>query len=485
MAPSVSIVWFQKDLRLDDNRALYAASQRGAVLPVFVWSPETEGEWPSGAASRWWLHHSVIELSKNLVACGSRLVIARGEPSTTLIDLAKETHATAVFWNQRYEPDCRDLQNRVANDVRAAGIQAEGFHGSVLFGPDEVRTGQGGPFKVFTPFWKACLSLPSPLGPLPPPRTLAPPSVWPHSIEPRELRLLPQKDWAGGIEETWRPGENGALETLEKFLSGPVSTYAVDRNRPDMSGTSRLSPYLHFGEISPRRVWHEATRLVRRDGRKDASTGAESFLRELGWREFAHHLLCHFPHTAREPLRPEFSLLQWRDDPAGLDAWRKGRTGYPMVDAGMRELWATGWMHNRVRMIAASFLVKDLLVHWMEGARWFWDTLVDADLANNTLGWQWTAGCGADAAPFFRIFNPTIQGKKFDPDGKYVRRWVPEIRELPTRWIHKPWEAPADALEKAGVRLGKTYPLPIVDHFAARDRALDALAAIQKKGATR
>jgi len=309
--------------------------------------------------------------------------------------------------------------------------------------------------------------------------------VWPHSVDPQDLGLLPGQDRAGGIDKAWRPGENGALVTLQKFLTGPIANYAVDRNRPDMTGTSRLSPHLHFGEVSPRRVWYETTKLVRGGGRNDASAGAESFLRELGWREFAHHLLYHFPHTAREPLRPEFSLLQWRDDPAGLDAWRRGRTGYPIVDAGMRELWATGWMHNRVRMVAASFLVKDLLVHWMEGARWFWDTLVDADLANNTLGWQWTAGCGADAAPFFRVFNPAMQGEKFDPDGEYVRRWVPEIRELPTRWIHKPWEAPADALEKAGVRLGKTYPFPIVDHFAARDRALGALAATKTKGVTR
>jgi deoxyribodipyrimidine photo-lyase len=296
---------------------------------------------------------------------------------------------------------------------------------------------------------------------------------------------VPRTDWTAGIRKAWRPGEKGALDSLSVFLSGAVSAYASHRDRPDVAGTSRLSPHLHFGELSPRRVWHETMRTTGSVAMKNGARGAEAFIRQLGWREFAHHLLHHFPHTPGDPLRPEFSCFPWRADTAALEAWRKGMTGYPIVDAGMRELWETGWMHNRVRMVVASFLVKDLLVHWIEGARWFWDTLVDADLANNTLGRQWTAGCGADAAPFFRVFNPVMQGEKFDPDGAYVRRWVPEIGGLPARWIHKPWLAPPEELRKAGIELGASYPLPIADHFAARDRALEAFAAMQEKKSRR
>ena len=483
MTRPVSIVWFRRDLRVEDNPALQAASKRGAVVPAYVADASADGsgdDWRPGAASRWWLHHSLTALSETLESVGSPLVIAAGEPANALGRLAREAGATAVYWNKRYEPAERSAEERVAKALRAAGIETTGFHGSLLFDPDSLRTGAGEPYKVFTAFWKACLALPSPLGPAPPPRGLESPAVRPRSLNIGELELLSRVDRAAGFRGRWRPGETNARDSLGAFLSGAVESYATGRDRPDLRGTSRLSPHLHFGELSPRRVWHDSMRTIDRGGAKDPTMGAETFLKEVGWREFAHHLLYHYPHTVTAPLRPEFASFPWRQDQECLEAWRRGTTGYPIVDAGMRELWTSGWMHNRVRMVAASFLVKDLLIHWLEGARWFWDTLVDADLPNNTLGWQWTAGCGADAAPFFRVFNPVMQGEKFDPDGDYVRRWVPELGKLPPKWIHRPWQAPSDALDGAGIRLGETYPLPIVDHFAARDRALEAFAAIQK-----
>jgi len=468
-------------LRLDDNPALQAALKRGAVLPVYVWAPETENRWLPGAASRWWLHHSLERLAASLEHLRSRLVIIRGDPASALALTARETGAASVLWNRRYEPEEAAVEQRVSRALADAGIRGESFAGSLLFDPDGVRTTQGQPFKVFTPFWRACLALVAPPGSLPAPRELPAPDSWPPSLPLGELGLSPRIDWAEGIRDAWAPGEAGAVAALDEFLARSADSYASGRNRPDTRGTSRLSPHLHFGEISPRRVWHDTLRHAGPDDRSGAKRGADEFLRQMGWREFAYHLLRHQPHTPESPLRPEFADFPWREDPGALDAWREGRIGYPFVDAGMRELWTTGWMHNRVRMVVASFLIKDLLIDWREGAKWFWDTLVDADLANNTLGWQWVAGCGADAAPFFRIFNPVLQGEKFDPGGAYVRRWVPELRSLPDRWIHRPWEAPGSVIERAGVVLGKTYPRPIVDHAFARDRALDSLALLRKK----
>jgi deoxyribodipyrimidine photo-lyase len=359
-------------------------------------------------------------------------------------------------------------------------VKTRQFNGSLLFSPTQVETQQGGPYKVFTPFWRQCLAEPEPGEPLPPPAKLPAPSTWPSTLSLDDLDLEPALNWTEGLAEAWEPGEAGAGAELERFLDEALHAYATDRDRPDRRGTSRLSPYLHFGEISPRTIWHAVKEHAAvREGR-GLVKGAESYLREVGWREFAHHLLHHFPDTVEEPLRPEFSDFPWADDEEALMAWQRGQTGFPIVDAGMRELWATGWMHNRVRMIVGSFLVKDLLIPWQEGARWFWDTLVDADLANNTLGWQWVAGCGADAAPYFRVFNPILQGKKYDPDGAYVSRWVPELAGLPVRWIHEPWNASAEILEEAGVELGSSYPHPLVDHGEARDRALEAYSLIKK-----
>jgi deoxyribodipyrimidine photo-lyase len=464
-----ALVWFGLDLRLADNPALERAMARqGAVLPVFIWAPEEESPWSPGAASRWWLRQSLEELEASLTRRGSKLMVRRGPTAEALLALAAESGAKSVFWNRRYEPAAmardRDLERR----LRERGIAAESCPGNILFEPGTILNGNGKPYQVFTAFWRACLAMPGPEEPKPAPRRLRAPAEWPASLQIRQLDLEPKVDGAGVMRQTWRPGERGASKQMKAFLGGAIEMYSTGRDRPDRDGTSRLSAHLHFGEISVRQIWHE----VRRD-----RPAADPYLRQIGWREFSYHLLFHYPHTPREALRPAFRRFAWRVDGAGLRAWTRGMTGYPMVDAGMRELWHTGWMHNRVRMLAASFLVKHLMLPWQEGAAWFWNTLVDADLANNTMGWQWSAGCGADAAPYFRIFNPVTQGERFDPDGEYVRRWVPELARVSNQWIHKPWEAPVPLLSEAGVELGKNYPRPMVEHAAARKRALAALGA--------
>jgi deoxyribodipyrimidine photo-lyase len=476
-----SLVWFRHDLRLDDHAALHAATQHGgAVVPVFIWAPEEEGRWPPGAASRWWLHHSLGRLGESLQRVGSRLILRRGLSVEVLSQLVEEIGATALYFQRRDEPAAaaRDQMVIARLALRLTRIGACG--GALLFEPGRIRTRQGEPFQVFTPFWRACLARDDVPAPLPAVGKLPAPAQWPHSEPLDALGLLPAVDWADGIRAAWQPGEATARGELRAFIEHRLVHYDSARERPDLDGTSRLSPYLHFGEISPRRVWHEvqAARRAASIGDRPAAQAmqraAEGFLRQLGWREFAHHLLMHFPHTPNEPLRPEFAEFPWDDHREHLRAWQRGQTGYPLVDAGMRQLWRTGWMHNRVRMIAASFLVKDLMLPWHAGAAWFWDTLVDADLANNTLGWQWAAGCGADAAPFFRVFNPVSQGTKFDPNGDYIRRFVPELSRLEAPWIHRPWTAPDEVLAAANVKLGKTYLSPIVDHAAARRRALAA-----------
>ena len=465
-----ALVWFRQDLRLAGNLALEkAVARHGTVLPVFIWAPEEESPWSPGSASRWWLHQSLNELQASLAKRGSKLVIRRGPTAEALLTLAAESGATSVFWTRCYEPAVIARDRQVERRLRQVGIDAVSCPGDLLFEPGTILNGNGKPFQVFTAFWHACLAMPGPLEPSPVPERFGAPAKWPDSLAIDDLGLEPEVDWAGGIRQSWQPGETGAWRRMRNF-AGVIESYSNDRDRPDSSGTSRLSPHLHFGEISPRQIWHH----VRRNGEI-----GEAFLRQIAWREFSYHLLFHYPHTPREPLRPEFRDFPWRADAKGLKAWTGGKTGYPLVDAGMRELWHTGWMHNRVRMIAASFLVKHLMIPWQEGAAWFWDTLVDADLANNTMGWQWTAGCGADAAPYFRIFNPVIQGEKFDPAGRYVRRWVPELARVPDKWIHKPWEAPASLLLEAGVELGKQYPRPVVEHEAARKRALSALARMK------
>ncbi len=478
MSHAPSIVWFRHDLRVSDHAALAAAiARQGPVIPVYVWSPEEEANWSPGGAAKWWLHHSLTRLDEQLQKLGSRLIVRQGPALEQLQQLVAETGASAVFWGRRYEPFAIARDTRVKTGLKHDGIAAESFNTTLLHEPWEVSTKERKPYQVYTPFSKACLARGDVDPSLPKPKQIAAPEKWPKSLPIGKLGLLPKLPWAEGFTTLWTPGEEGARTQLKRLLKDVVREYVERRDRPDCDGTSRLSPHLHFGEISAREVWH-AVRELQAELKKAEQPALDGYLRQLLWREFAFHLLYHFPETPEQPLRAKFAAFPWHDNASALRAWQRGRTGYPIVDAGMRQLWHTGWMHNRVRMIVGSFLVKDLLISWQAGAAWFWDTLVDADLPNNTLGWQWIGGCGADAAPYFRIFNPVSQGEKFDPLGDYVRRWVPELNLLPADWIHHPWDAPREVLHAAGVELGRTYPTPIVDHAEARLAALDALKSI-------
>ena len=471
---SLAVVWFRRDLRLADNPALAAAlANHDRILPVYIHAPEEEAPWQPGAASRWWLQHALADLSGQL---RGRLLIRQGPSLEALTTLLEDSDAQAVYWNRLYEPAAIARDTAVKQALREAGVRAESANAALLFEPWEIANRQGGPFKVFTPFWRRLVEAGLPRAAVEVTAVEARRLVQPRQLDRLDgvgldaLGLLPELDWDAGIAAAWQPTRAAAEARLEEFLASGVRHYAQGRDRPADDHVSRLSPYLHFGQLGPREV-AVACRAVRHD--------TADFLRELGWREFAHHLLFHFPHTSDEPMDERFAAFPWREDAAQLAAWQQGRTGIPLVDAGMRELWATGWMHNRVRMVVASFLTKNLLHPWQLGAAWFWDTLVDADLANNSLGWQWTAGCGADAAPFFRVFNPLLQGEKFDADGAYVRHWVPELADLPAKWVHRPAEAPAAVLEEAGVVLDETYPRPIVDLKATRRRALEAWGTIK------
>jgi deoxyribodipyrimidine photo-lyase len=437
-------------------------------MPVFIW----EDDPAVGGASRWWLGNSLKELQRSFLAKQAHLILRKGDPFQALKALIRETGAGAVLWDRSFEPAQRKVDERVREGLTREGIFCEAITDSLLFDPARILNKQGTPFKVFTPFWNHCLSLDEPAAPAGSPAKWPAPARWPRSERVETLGLDLRAKWSVKMESFWRPGPQGVSSALRKFLNGKIEDYPAGRDHPGTEGTSRLSPHLHFGEISVRRVWHAVRKNRVADRRPGMARASEAFLRQMVWREFAYYQLFHFPGTVSQPLRKEFSKFKWKKDAKALRAWQKGATGYPVVDAGMRQLWRSGWMHNRVRMIAASFLVKDLLQDWREGAAWFMETLVDADLANNTFGWQWVAGCGADAAPYFRIFNPVLQGERFDPRGDYVRRWVPELSRVPARYIHAPWCAPAEVLAKAGVRLGKDYPAPGVDHGAARKRAL-------------
>lgn len=468
-----TIVWFRQDLRLRDNPALADASKRGSVVPVFILD-NTDMAWPPGAASLWWLHHSLEALRKDLGA----LSFYRGDPLTLLPKLVEEAEASGVVWNRCYEPHAVKRDTALKERLKKAGIEAQSFNASLLNEPWDTKTGSGGPYKVFTPYWRAAQA-----------REFAAPVAKPKRIDAKPLasseslsdwHLLPSNpNWAKGFSEHWTPGEQGALDRFEQFADKDLAAYSDMRDRPGKPATSRLSPHLHFGEISPRQIF--ARLRADLDDRTHGS-GIAKFMSEIGWREFAHHLLYHYPTLPDDNWRDAFDAYPWRDSKHDLKAWQRGLTGYPLVDAGMREVWATGWQHNRVRMITASFLIKHLRLDWRLGEAWFWDTLVDADLANNAAGWQWVAGSGADASPFFRIFNPVTQGEKFDPNGDYVRRWCPELSKLPDKFIHAPFKADEATLKAAGIMLGKDYPRPIVDHDEARKAALDGYQKVRKSG---
>jgi deoxyribodipyrimidine photo-lyase len=473
-----AVVWLRRDLRLADNPALARAAELAErVVPVYIHAPHEEAPWQPGGASRWWLHQGLAALEQSLRQRGSRLLIAAGDSLAELRRIAAAAGARHVLWNRLYDPWAVHRDAAIKQALRADGYECASFNAGLLLEPWEVRTTSGDPYRVFSAFWRQVAPRLAAIEARPTPAVLPPPVDGLARLELDALGLLPRIRWDTGLAEHWQPGAASAEERARAFLSGPVDGYTIQRDLPAQPGTSRLSPHLHFGEIGPRQV----LALTRAAGHDPGAGPAGELIRELGWREFAHHLLYHFPHTAETPLDPRFADFPWRTEGADrlLAAWQRGRTGIPLVDAGMRELWHTGFMHNRVRMVVASLLTKNLRLPWIEGARWFWDTLVDADLASNTLGWQWTAGCGADAAPYFRVFNPVRQGERFDPEGEYVCRWCPELARLPSRYIHQPWAAPPAVLSAAGLTLGRDYPIPIVDLDASRKEALAAWGHIK------
>ena len=473
-----TIVWFRRDLRVTDNPALHFAAERDCpVIPIFIAASEESYEWGPGAASKWWLHQSLVGLKDTLATLGADLIIRSGDEEQILRDLINSTDADTVCWNQRYEPELSVRDRALEKTLLETGVVVKTFHERLLFEPGSILSQAGTPYKVFTPFWKKCLDIHELEPPLPAPSSLLPVAESLTSLKVDSLNLLPDHEWINGLDTNWDPGEKAAESQLLTFLDDAVVGYPDDRDIPSIRGTSRLSPYLHFGEISPRQIFYQVRSSVEQS-HSESRDAAESFLRQIGWREFSYHMLAAFPETSHKPLYEKFEYFQWVDDRHRLELWQKGQTGFPLVDAGMRELWATGWMHNRVRMVVASFLIKDLLIHWLEGARWFWDTLVDADLANNTMGWQWCAGSGADASPFFRIFNPVSQSKKFDKKGEYIRKWIPELSNHTDARIHEPWKLTPE--EKAAASSnGIVYPDPIVDHAEARRKALEIYKEIK------
>ncbi len=469
MSLVTAILWCRNDLRLSDNPALCEAIKHDAVVPVYIWNPDEYGAWPPGAALKWWIHQNLVAFNASLQELGSRLIIRSGSAQDVLEELCEETKATTVLMSYAIEPSIQSLQHDIFERLTNKKIAVKRFNSSLLYSPQSIKNKSGSHYNVYTPFSKAILAKGLQVKPLPVPKALPSPKVWPKSLGIGDLNLLPNIAWDRAFFDHWHAGESSAHKAIKHFLKEHVDSYETGRNIPADDSTSKLSLYFNLGIISPRQVWHALSQLPS-PKKKDESR--QVFIKEVIWREFAYHLLAHFPEMPERSLRRDFEDFPWQESPENFNAWTSGHTGFPIVDAGMRQLWKIGWMHNRVRMIVASFLVKDLLIPWQEGAKWFWDTLVDADLAANSQNWQWCAGTGVDPSPFFRIFNPTLQSQKFDPEGLYIKEWVPELRKLDAKWIHCPWEAPDEILERAGVKMGASYPVPIVDHSEARDTAL-------------
>ncbi|MET3599385.1 cryptochrome/photolyase family protein [Martelella mangrovi] len=469
-----AIYWIRQDLRINDNAALMAAAKGDRpVIPLYIREDDLAGA--LGGAQAWWLERSLARLGEAYDELGTGLVLKSGKPGTIIADLIEETGAETVYWNRRYTPDGMRTDKALKQKLRDDGIDAQSFAGRILHEPSKFETKSGGPYKVYTPFWKAFSADPRIADPQDAPDRLTAPDTKPQSERLEDWKLYSGKpDWAAGFDDIWTPGEAAANRQLDRFIDAIAEHYASSRDRPDIEATSMLSPHLALGEISPATIWHRVGRA------KDLSSeNRKKFLQELVWRDFCYHLLFHAPDLRTENWNSRFDGFAWQDNDEAFDAWTRGRTGYPIVDAGMRQLWQEGTMHNRVRMIVASFLIKDLMIDWRKGEAWFRDTLVDADPASNPANWQWVAGSGADASPFFRIFNPVLQGNKFDPQGDYVRRYVPELEDMPAKHIHAPFDAPRDVLDAAGVTLGKDYPKPLVDHKKARNRALAAFEKIK------
>lgn len=468
----VNIVWFRQDLRVADNPALREAISVGDIVPIYILDDDNAGQWAMGGASRWWLHHSLSELNTQL---DGQLQVFSGNPLTLLPELAESWQAEGVYWNRCYEPWRIKRDKQLKQALTEQGCEVQSFNGSLLWEPWQVLKKDGDPYKVFTPYYRnGCLKTTEPRFPLPKPKSIAFARVKNRGIALKQLHLLPTINWDAEFYDHWQPGEEGAKDNLQAFLKQKLADYSEGRDVPAMDTTSRLSPHLHFGELSPNQVWYAA----KNSAEHKHADELDSFLSELGWREFSYYLLYHFPDIASKNFQVKFNDFPWKNTKKLIRAWQQGQTGIPIVDAGMRELWQTGYMHNRVRMIVASFLVKNLRQHWHHGERWFWDCLLDADLASNSASWQWVAGSGADAAPYFRIFNPVTQGEKFDKQGDYVCRYCPELAKLPQKYLHKPWEAPADVLAEAEIKLGRDYPKPLVDLKISRQEALDCFSAL-------
>ncbi|MEW9796901.1 cryptochrome/photolyase family protein [Alteromonas sp. CYL-A6] len=473
MAVPVSIMWFRQDLRVKDNPALNAACDTGKIVPIYIYDTQTPDNRIPGGASKWWLHHSLHSLNERL---NGHLQVFAGDPAEILPALMDEFGASHIYWNRCYEPWQINRDKTLKSMLSDSGYTVNSCNGSLLWEPMKIAKKDGDPYKVFTPYYrKGCLNAPPPRYPKAPPARITYADVPMRGDGLAALSLIPEIDWYRTMEDIWTPGEDGAADRLATFIDSAASQYKDKRDIPSVRGTSMLSPHLHFGEVSPNQIWYAIKDAF---GDTDDSN-IDTFLSELGWREFSYYLLYHFPTLPNKNFNSKFDAFEWRQDHAALTAWQRGNTGIPIVDAGMRELWQTGYMHNRVRMIVGSFLVKNLLIDWHEGEKWFWDCLLDADLASNSASWQWVAGSGADAAPYFRIFNPVLQGEKFDKKGSYVRKYCPELKDLPDKYIHKPWETPPVIAKEAGVILGETYPKPIVDLKASRQRALDAFDKIK------